>query len=230
MIELVQPSTEDVTTTTEDDHPLVCTTVMHIGDSTSVGLVSKLQIPKKSERLQAQYKRVGIEEQHLSVAGARSIDGNYYNNPSGRKSAQRFRDKGYSGCWVFAMGLTDAATISAGDQVGQKERVALLMKIADGDPVLWVNLRTTASTGDYRNENMRRWNKGLRELCGTYPNMRIYDWAADVRDEWFVSDLVHYTSEGWRVRAKNIADALAKAFPAGEPVDMTNTTECMIEL
>jgi lysophospholipase L1-like esterase len=44
--------------------------------------------------------------------------------------------------------------------------------------------------------------------------MRIYDWASAVRDSWFISDGIHYTSYGYAQRARHIADALVHAFPA----------------
>jgi lysophospholipase L1-like esterase len=44
--------------------------------------------------------------------------------------------------------------------------------------------------------------------------MRLYDWPAVVRSSWFISDGIHYTSNGYAHRAKMIADALASAFPA----------------
>jgi lysophospholipase L1-like esterase len=43
--------------------------------------------------------------------------------------------------------------------------------------------------------------------------MRIFDWASVVKNKWFISDGIHYTSAGYAARSKMIADALAKAFP-----------------
>ena len=45
--------------------------------------------------------------------------------------------------------------------------------------------------------------------------MRIYDWRRQVKNGWFISDGIHFTSHGYKQRAKRIADALALAFPAG---------------
>jgi len=59
------------------------------------------------------------------------------------------------------------------------------------------------------------WNAALVAACAKYPNMRIYNWAAAVRSSWFISDGIHYTSAGYAARAELIADALARAFPAG---------------
>ena len=44
--------------------------------------------------------------------------------------------------------------------------------------------------------------------------MRVYNWAADVKDEWFIEDGIHFTSPGYAARAQLIAQALAHAFPA----------------
>jgi len=43
--------------------------------------------------------------------------------------------------------------------------------------------------------------------------MRVYDWASDVRDDWFIEDGIHFTSPGYAARAQLIALALAHAFP-----------------
>lgn len=43
----------------------------------------------------------------------------------------------------------------------------------------------------------------------------VYDWAADVEDAWFIDDGIHFTTPGYRARARLIADALAAAFPSG---------------
>ena len=45
--------------------------------------------------------------------------------------------------------------------------------------------------------------------------MRVYDWASDVKDAWFIDDGIHFTTPGYRARARLIADALAEAFPSG---------------
>jgi lysophospholipase L1-like esterase len=44
--------------------------------------------------------------------------------------------------------------------------------------------------------------------------MRIYDWASDVKKEWFIEDGIHFTSPGYAARSELIAHALAHAFPA----------------
>jgi lysophospholipase L1-like esterase len=44
--------------------------------------------------------------------------------------------------------------------------------------------------------------------------MRVYDWASDVKDAWFIEDGIHFTSPGYAARSELIAHALAHAFPA----------------
>jgi len=61
---------------------------------------------------------------------------------------------------------------------------------------------------------MARWDRALVTACAQYPNMRVYNWAAEARRNWYISDGIHFTSLGYKHRAKMIADALANAFPA----------------
>jgi lysophospholipase L1-like esterase len=60
---------------------------------------------------------------------------------------------------------------------------------------------------------MLAWNAALIRACARYPNMRVYDWASVVKDNWFISDGIHFTSRGYGARAHRIARALAAAFP-----------------
>ena len=43
--------------------------------------------------------------------------------------------------------------------------------------------------------------------------MRIFNWSAVAQPGWFLSDGIHYNSIGGAMRARAIADALARAFP-----------------
>jgi hypothetical protein len=58
--------------------------------------------------------------------------------------------------------------------------------------------------------------------------MRIYDWASDVKDQWFIDDGIHFTTEGYASRAKLIADAVLEAFPAGAPITPTDSSSCLV--
>lgn len=75
---------------------------------------------------------------------------------------------------------------------------------------------------------MKEWDEALRTACDGYPNMRIYNWAADVKDRWFVEDGIHFTSEGYAARGRLIADALLEAFPNTEPLKMTDRRDCVL--
>jgi hypothetical protein len=92
-----------------------------------------------------------------------------------------------------------------------------MMSLIHNQPVMWVDTKTLLSTGPYAESNMLKWNETLQSACSRYPNMRIYDWAAAVRDRWFIADGIHYTSPGYASRAHLIANALAEAFPSGHP-------------
>ncbi len=192
-----------------------CTSVVHIGGSTSLGLVSSVYIPDEDQQISAQYARIGATTQHYEIAGGRAIIESYRDSPAALDSAQKWRDAGYRGCWVFALGTMDAANVGIGAPTTLADRIDQMMAIANGDPVLWVNVKTIAQTGSWRAEVMPPWNGALLDACGSYPNMRVYDWAAEVQDDWYDDDGIHQNPVGYVHRAQRIADALANAFPAG---------------
>ena len=77
---------------------------------------------------------------------------------------------------------------------------------------------------------MQDWDEALLEACDGYPNMRIYNWATDVKDPWFIEDGIHFTSEGYAERGRLIADALLEAFPASEPtLKETDSEDCVVD-
>ena len=43
--------------------------------------------------------------------------------------------------------------------------------------------------------------------------MRVYDWANEVHDDWFLPDAIHFNSGGYRERALGFARDLSRAFP-----------------
>ena len=53
--------------------------------------------------------------------------------------------------------------------------------------------------------------------------MRVFDWASLAEDSWYISDGTHYTSEGYRYRARLSADGLAHAFPPRERVRIASS-------
>jgi lysophospholipase L1-like esterase len=58
--------------------------------------------------------------------------------------------------------------------------------------------------------------------------MRVYDWAAAAKDSWFISDGIHYTSAGYAARARLIAYALARAFPARGGAQAGQQASCLV--
>jgi peptidoglycan/LPS O-acetylase OafA/YrhL len=192
-----------------------CKAVVHIGDSTSEGLDSPEYLPIPGQRVEARYAEVGAVEQHLEISGARSIEETFEGEPNAQEVAEAWQLEGFKGCWVLALGTNDSADVAVGSAVGERERIDKMMAIVAGEPAMWVNVRSIVESGDpYSAENMREWDKELVAACAAYPNMRVYDWAADVKDSWFIEDGIHFTSPGYAARAQLIAQALAHAFPA----------------
>ena len=190
-----------------------CRTVAHIGDSTSVDLISPDYLPNPAQRLGARYAGVGVKHLRIDASGGRSIVEELPGQLNGYKVASAWRGQGYHGCWVFALGTNDAANIAAGSTIGMMARIDQMMSVAHGEPVLWVNTKTLLTSGPYANVNEQAWDKTLVKALATYRNLRIFNWSAVAKPGWFLSDGIHYNSLGCAMRAKAIADALARAFP-----------------
>ena len=187
----------------------------HIGDSTSEGLTSPDYLPDARLRITSQYARVGATVQRMEISGARSLVETWGGEPNGQQVAQQLLGSGYRGCWVLALGTNDTANVAVGSPVSRLDRIRQLMALVNGQPVMWVNVVSLLSSGDYSEANMRLWDRALVQACARYPNLAVYDWAAAARRSWFITDGVHYTSAGYAARSRDIARALAVAFPAG---------------
>jgi lysophospholipase L1-like esterase len=194
-----------------------CRSVVHIGDSTSDGLVLPAYQPDAALRIAAQYQRVGVTTFIPEVSGARSIVETWHGFPNGYTVAEQLIDQGYHGCWVIALGTNDAADVAVGSNVGLAARIQRMMSLIGDQPVMWVNVVTLLASGPYAEANMRQWNQALLQACPFYPDMRVYDWAAVARPGWFIPDGIHYTPQGYAERSRLIADALAHAFPQSQP-------------
>jgi hypothetical protein len=191
-----------------------CRSVAHIGDSTSVGMVSADYLPDAAQRLGARYAAVGVRHALIDASGGRSIVEALPGQVNGYNAASTWAGHGYRGCWVIALGTNDTANVSAGSQVGRLARIERMMTVTAGAPTMWVNVSTMLGAGPWSQANMRAWNQTLQAACARYPNMRIFDWAAAVKPAWFVPDGIHYTSAGYAARAAAIGGALARAFPS----------------
>ena len=192
-----------------------CRAVAHIGDSTSVGLVSPAYLPNPAQRLQARYASVGVRSTWVDASGGRSIVETMPGQVNGYGVATNWNHQGFHGCWVIALGTNDTANVSVGSSLGRMGRIQEMMAAAHGQPVLWVNVKTLDPAGPWSEANMQLWNSTLQQACAQYPNLRIFNWAGVAQDSWFISDGIHYTSAGYAARAQMIASALAKAFPQG---------------
>jgi len=192
-----------------------CHAVVHVGDSTSEGLTSSNYLPNPKDRSEAQYARVGATTSYFSISGARSIVERYEGEPNAYEAVLAWKAEGFKGCWVFALGTNDTADVYVGGSVDQLERIERMMSAVGDEPVLWVNVKSLETSGPYAASNMVEWDQALLQACPRYPNMRVYDWASNVKDTWFIDDGIHFTTPGYRARARLIADALAQAFPSG---------------
>jgi lysophospholipase L1-like esterase len=187
---------------------------VHIGDSTSDGLVSADYLPNPKQRLLAQYQKRGVKTVDWEISGGRSIIETLEGQPNAHTVAERLMAGGYDGCWVMALGTNDTADVYVGSPVSVSARIAQMMAVVGGQPVVWVNVISLLSSGPYSETDMQEWNHALLRACARYPNMRVFDWAAVAKPQWFISDGIHYTSAGYKVRSRDIARALAEAFPA----------------
>jgi hypothetical protein len=190
-----------------------CRSVAHVGDSTSVDLISPDYLPDPAQRIGARYADVGVRHLKIDASGGRSIVEELPGQLNGYKVASAWRGQGFRGCWVFALGTNDAANVAAGSTISMMARIDEMMAVAHGQPVLWVNTKTLLPAGPYASANERAWDATLLKALAKYPNMRIFNWSAIAQPGWFLSDGVHYNSLGCAIRAKAIADALARAFP-----------------
>jgi peptidoglycan/LPS O-acetylase OafA/YrhL len=190
-----------------------CHAVVHIGDSTSDGLIMPAYLPDAAQRIPAQYHDVGVSRVIPEISGARSIVEVLPGQVNGYDVARALYARGYRGCWVIALGTNDTANLAVGSSVGLMTRIARMMSAVHGEPVMWVNVKSLVASGPYSEADMRLWDATLLRACPRYPSMRVFDWAAIVRDGWFISDGIHYTSAGYAARARLIASALALAFP-----------------
>jgi len=210
-----------------DSQKTACTKVVHIGDSTSEGLDSAEYLPNPKERIENRYAEVGVKETHMEVQGARSIEERYEDQPNAQEVAEAWKAEGYKGCWVLALGTNEAADVAAGSSVGLEERIEKMMNIIGDEPVLWVNVKTLPdATEFYAEEGMKKWDGELEKACLRYPNMRVYNWAGDVKTAWFINDGIHFTSPGYAARAELIAHALAHAFP--EKGESPSGAKCVV--
>ncbi len=173
---------------------------MHIGDSTSEGLILPDYLPNPKLRIPAQYRDVGVKKVVTEISGARSIVEVLPGQINGYQIARSLVRNGYHGCWVFALGTNDTANVSIGSTVSRAARIKEMMSVAHGEPVMWVNLRSLVSGGPYAESNMQLWNPPCAKpapatrTCGSSTGPSV------VHDSWYISDGIHFTSRGLQVQ------------------------------
>ncbi len=69
--------------------------VVHIGDSTSEGLVSATYLPDEKKLIGSQYARDGAKTRHLEVSGARSIYEHFEGLPNAQEVAEAWQHEGF---------------------------------------------------------------------------------------------------------------------------------------
>ncbi len=189
-----------------------CREVVHVGDSTSIGLVSTLLLPSVDDQIGARYRAVGVERFSPDISGARSMVEKYKDQPNATEIVKRRRANGYKGCYVLALGTNDPANTNGNVPI-LSERIDTMMKQIGDTPVLWTTTKTLKEKGPYQNANMSSWNQALSQACARHSNMRVYDWAGEVQTDWFTTDGIHFNTKGYQERSARIAKALARAFP-----------------
>lgn len=209
------PDAPGTPTTPTGERRTSCKQVVQIGDSTSVGVDSSSKVSDDADRLTPQYERVGVEKVTLDAGGGRSIVEKVDGEPNAIDAIDTQLGRGNSGCWVIAMGVNDAANIAVGSTVKADERIDRVMKKLDGQNVLWPTVMTSdPSNSAYAPKNMTAFNDALKRAATRYPNLRIYDFAAESQASWHADDGIHYNATGTAQRNRLFATALATAFSA----------------
>ncbi len=202
-----------------------CQHVLHVGDSLSLGITEDAET--EDAQVAVQYERVGVADSSFDVSGGRSSVELVDDVPNAVSAAEglALSHPDVQRCWVLQIGTNDAANIAVGSPIDAVERIDRLMSVVGTEPVLWPNLKTLSSAPQYYEpENMIAYNAALTDACNRYPNLRIYDAAADIPDDAYV-DGIHHTTAGSEVFADGIARALAVAYPA----DLAPPAGCVLE-
>lgn len=205
-----------------------CTSVLHVGDSTSLasGNTDRTRIADPAQRITGRYEAVGVETVVEDIAGGRStrehIDGSAdLNAPEAVAAGVSRLDAG--GCVVVNVGLNDAATMTKDDAWDQAAaRIDAVVDAADGRPVLWVGpaIMPWSSRPYYEPAGAERFTRALVDATARHPDLRVHDWARESRShpDWYLSDDANHNTEAGAVaKARSMAAALTAAFPAGRP-------------
>lgn len=208
---------------------MACTRVIHVGDSTSLGIFNPDMLPDPADIGDNQYLQHGARDVVKSVFGGRNTTEGFEDYPSAVDSVAELLGQGEpeGTCWVIATGVNDAANISAGANYDEETRIRMMLDQLKGQRVMWSTAKTRLNTGHWNDANMVKFNDVLRSVTKEYPTVVVWDWASEVAKhmDWFLDgDDVHYNAEGNAARGRLFAAALAQAFPAGGPAEVPGGT------
>lgn len=190
-----------------------CTTVIQIGDSTSVAADNAAMLPTAGDTATAQYRRIGATKVTVDAVSGRAVVGGP--SPDAEHAVASRLAAGERGCWVIAMGVNDAGAI-AGGGIGAAERIDRIMTQLQGQPVLWPTVTSShPSNQAFGAAAMATFNTALRDATTRYGNLAVYDWAGHAGADDFGGDGIHYTAAGTAERNRGFADALSVAYPPG---------------
>jgi len=161
---------------------MACTRVIHVGDSTSLGIFNPDMLPDPSDIGDNQYLEHGAKDVVKSVFGGRNTTEGFQDYPSAVDSVAELISQGQpkGTCWVIATGVNDAANISAGANYDEETRIRMMLDQLKGERVMWSTAKTRLNTGHWDNANMVKFNDVLRKVTKDYPNTVVWDWAAEV--------------------------------------------------
>ncbi|WP_312870482.1 SGNH/GDSL hydrolase family protein [Gordonia asplenii] len=191
-----------------------CTSVIQIGDSTSVAADNASMLAGAANTASAQYKRVGATSVTVDAVSGRAVVGGP--SPDAEHAVASRLAAGARGCWVIAMGVNDSGAISSGSSVTADQRIARIMTQLSGQPVLWPTVMSSnPAKPAFNAAAMNTFNDALRRAAGRYSNLAVYDWAGAAKPNLYAGDGIHYTAAGTTERNKRFADALAASYPSG---------------
>ena len=176
-------------------------------------------LPDPADNAEAAYLAAGADYGRESVFGPRATTDGWNEYPSAVDSVKQLLDEGQpeGTCWVINTGVNDAANVAVGSIPPVEERIRIMLDLLDGQRVMWPTTVSDTESGPWAQENMREFNEALLRVQKDYPNLRVFDWAAEVDHAWFLEgDFVHYNATGNAERSHRFAGALVRAFPEGK--------------
>ncbi|QTI67269.1 hypothetical protein [Gordonia polyisoprenivorans] len=130
-------------------------------------------------------------------------------------------------CYVVALGTNDAAAVAAGASVNAAQRIEKVMAIANGRPVLWPTVKTTDAARSHTGfapEAMTAFDQALDAATAAYPNLTVFDWAAQASDSLFYPEGIHYTPDGTMEGVTKFAEAVRDMSVAATASASVQTT------